>query len=81
MKEWNRGHVPEFSPSIPKDPDAMHTESGSKSPMTANITWEFDPHRSLYFYRRPNIDGEKNKANQEPVKETDSMVVFSLTKK
>ncbi len=77
---WNSGHVPKFASGPPKE-DLNIYKKQSDNPATANIKWEFDPYTSLYFFRKPITDDESYKANQEPVKQTDSMVVFSLTKK
>lgn len=77
----NKGYVPEFTSAISQE-QLNKINKASESSSAPPIKWEFDPYRSLYYFRtlKSNPDAERNKQEQRPSKETDHMVVFSCSR-
>ncbi len=82
-QKWNQGYVPDIQDGriiSQEELDKINRQVGDS--LSAKIKWEFDPYRSLYFFRvtKNNKGIEIDKSNQKPIKETADMVVFSLNK-
>lgn len=79
--DWNTGHVP-VKKHVFRLPEERNNKLDTLGSLRTEVTWHFDPLRSLYYYFKENKENLIVKQNDEvkqPIKQDDDMVVYSFS--
>lgn len=73
--DWNTGYVPP-SRFISKPAGSDIPSSSTSALQTDDISWHFDPVRSLHYYLKSSEAVDHDSASTQPIRQDDDIVVF-----
>ena len=79
--DWNTGHVP-VKKHVFRLPEERNNKLDTLGSLRTEVTWHFDPLRSLYYYfkeSKENLLVKQNDEVKEPIKQDDDMIVYSFS--